>query len=208
MQVEFSTGMKGQMGNGRASDARREKWSEFFGNIEFLRSEVKEVGVPLYADNDLSDDGFFLTSQMLRITQYPPPRGSPESTPARTLAKAWDKVHVNKGEGFTIEADVGTYDSGNDLITAYGVGGRGVTVVQQVGPGQPPSRAGQGGPVQRQEPCHASRPQQPPEDRRRPDGLAAHQRPGPDPTAPPKKKRKQPFKVPNTNLERRGFTGY
>ena len=117
---------------------------------------------------------------------------------------------MNKGEGFTIEADVGTYDSGNDLITAYGVGGRGVTVVQQVGPGQPPSPSdGQGGPVQRQEPCHASRPQQRPS--RIVDGRTGSRPtnvPAPDPTAPPKKKRKQPFKVPNTNLERRGFTGY
>jgi len=28
------------------------------------------------------------------------------------------------------------------------------------------------------------------------------------PTAAPKKKGRTPFKVPNTNLERRGFTGY
>ena len=30
----------------------------------------------------------------------------------------------------------------------------------------------------------------------------------PDPTAPPRQQAKKPYKVPNTNLERRGFTGY
>ena len=178
MQVEFSTAMKGRMGTGQADDRRQTKQAEFFGNIELLRSKVLNDGVMLDPDQQLSEDGFYLTSQMLRVTQYPPPPGSPEKAPARTFAKAWDEVHVNKGKTFSIVSDVGTYDSTNDEILAYGENGHQVTVLQQVGAGQPisqfPARAVQynvkthnWSDGRRQ--CHA--------DRQRQDGRPAHQHP-------------------------------
>ncbi len=156
----------------------------------------------LNADDRLSDDGFYLTSQILRIIQEPPPAGSPEKTPARSFAKAWDRVHVNKGETMAIEADVTTYDSGTDLLWAYGEGERGVTFAQQAAPGQPLS-ANYGKAFQYNVKSHAGR-------FVRSDSLnfVDHKtgaRPSnvamPDPTAPPKKKGKKPFFVPNTNLE-------
>jgi hypothetical protein len=209
MQVKFNSGMKGRVGAGQANDTKQERWSEFFGNIEFIRSKVASENVVLNPDQRLSDDGFYLTSQMLRVIQEPPPPGSPEKSPSHSYAKAWDKVHVNKGEDFAIESDIATFDSGTDLIWAYGEGGRGVTLAQQRGPGQPisPSYARA---VQYNVKTHAWR---------QVDGSTLNLidyktgvRPTPaglpDPTAQPKKRVKQPFKVPNTNLERRGFTGY
>ena len=208
MQVKFNTEMRGRMGAGQANDTRQERWSEFFGDIEFLRSQVLNDGVILNPDDRL-EDGFYLTSQILRIIQEPPPAGSPEKTPARSFAKAWDRVHVNKGETMAIEADVTTYDSGTDLLWAYGEGERGVTFAQQAAPGQPLS-ANYGKAFQYNVKSHAGRSV-------RSDSLnfidhKTGARPGnvamPDPTAPAKKKGKKPFFVPNTNLERRGFTGY
>jgi hypothetical protein len=216
MQVKFSNGMKGRVGAGQANDTRQERWSEFFGNIEFLRSRVGDDALGnqphqevLSPDQRLSDDGFYLTSQMLRIIQEPPPAGSPDKTPARNWAKAWDKVHINKGEAVSIEADVTTYDSATDLIWAYGEGDHGVTLVQQLGPGQQPSvnpakavqynlksktgRSIGSDVISLVDKRTGSRPS--------PWSV-------PDPTAPPKKKGRMPYKVPNTNLERRGFTGY
>ena len=134
MQVKFNTEMRGRMGAGQANDTRQERWSEFFGDIEFLRSKVANDGVILNPDDRLSEDGFYLTSQILRIIQEPPPAGSPEKTPARSFAKAWDRVHVNKGETMAIEADVTTYDSGTDLLWAYGEGERGVTFASRPRP--------------------------------------------------------------------------
>ncbi len=95
------------------------------------------------------------------------------------------------------------------MIWAYGEGENGVTFVQQNSPGQPVSLS-TGKALQynlKTRAGHAA------------DSNALNiidhrtgSRPWkvmpPDPTAPPRKKRKQPFKVPNTNLERRGFTGY
>ena len=214
MQVEFSTGMRGRMGAGQANDTAQERWSEFFGDIELLRSRVPERDaygndVVLDPDSPLSEDGFYLTSQMLRVIQVPPPPDSPEKTPARSFAKAWDKVHINKGEVFGIESDVATYDSNTDVIWAYGEGENGVTYVHQNSPGQPPS-VSSGKALQynlKTRAGHAADSNSL--------GIIDHRtgaRPGkvppPDPTAPPRKKRKAPFKVPNTNLERRGFTGY
>ena len=164
----------------------------------------------LNPDDRLSEDGFYLTSQILRIIQEPPPPGSPEKTPARSFAKAWDKVHVNKGETMAIEADVTTYDSGTDLLWAYGEGAHGVTFAQQAGPGQPIS-ASSGKALQYNVKSHAGRMRRgatrstssTSKTGGRPSNV-----PMPDPTAPPEKKGKKPFMVPNTNLERRGFTGY
>lgn len=208
-QVDFSTGMRGRVGTGQANDTRQDRWSEFFGDIELIRSKVAHHTDELDVDRELSDDGFFLTSQMLRIVEIPPPPGSPPKTPARTMVKAWDNVQVNKGQEFTIVSDVGTYDSETDVISAYGLEHRGVTVLQQVGPGQPPTRM----PARFVQYGLKSHAWQAVDsnllhiiDHRtgdRPTNI-----PLPDPTAPPKKKLKQPFRVPNTNLERRGFTGF
>jgi hypothetical protein len=210
MQIEFSTAMRGRMGAGQADDTRQERWSEFFGDIEFLRSKVPNDGAVLDPDRPFSDEnGFYLTSQMLRVIQEPPPPGSPEKAPAHSFAKAWDKVHVNSGETLSIESDVATYDSEYDVIWAYGEGEHGVTYVHQNGPGQPPSQSS-GKALQYNLKTHAGHAANSNAvslvDHRtgaRPTPMAP-----PDPTAPPPRKRRTPFKVPNTNLERRGFTGY
>jgi hypothetical protein len=209
MQVEFSTEMRGRMGAGQANDTREERWSEFSGDIEFLRSEVANDGVTLDPDQRLSEDGFYLTSQMLRVIQEPPPASSPEGTPARSFAKAWDKVHVNKGEIFGIESDVATYDSATDVIWAYGEGEHGVTYVHQNGPGQQLSQS-TGKALQYNLKTHSGHAADS-NDLRFVDhrtGTRPYKIAPPDPTAQGRKKRKGGFKVPNTNIERRGFTGY
>jgi hypothetical protein len=103
---------------------------------------------------------------------------------------------------------VGTYDSSSDQLYAYGEGNRGVSIAQQEGLGQPASQTDgkaaelnvktgavhliNSNVVQFFDKRTGSRP--------------AHV-PPPDPNAKPKKPRKPPFKIPNNNLERRGFTG-
>ena len=149
----------------------------------------------------------FLTSQVLRVRTEPPPVGSPASTPARDYVKAWDHAQVhNKEKAF--DADVVTYDSEKDLIYAYGEGGRGVNYVEQVANGQPFSQ-GLARAVQIN-----------------PKTGAAHfvenssvqlidKNSGARPTAavpvdPDFKKKKRPkkgFRIPSSNIERRGFTG-
>ena len=116
---------------------------------------------------------------------------------------------MNRGEAFAIESDVATFDSGSELLWAYGENGHGVSLAHQSGPGQPPSSS-RARAVQYNVKTHAWR---------EVDGsnliIIDHRtgvRPAPmampDPTAPPPPKIKTPFKVPNTNLERRGFTGF
>jgi hypothetical protein len=209
MQVKFRDGMKGRVGAGQANDTRQERWSEFFGNIEFLRSAVKHEGVVLNPDDRLSPDGFYLTSQMLRIIQEPPRPGSLEKTSARNWAKAFDQVHVNRGEAFTIESDVATFDSDSDQLLAYGENGHRVSFAQQAVAGQPPS-AGTARSVQYNVKTHAWSQVEGSNvmwvDHKT--GVRPVPMSVPDPTAPPKPKFKQPFRVPNTNIERRGFTGY
>jgi hypothetical protein len=216
MQVKFNE-MIGRMGAGQANDTSQERWSEFFGNIELVRSQVVEDAIRvqgkkqaiLNPDRRLSEDGFYLTSQMLRIIQEPPPHGSPAKTPARNWAKAWERVHVNKGEAFSIESDVATFDSGSDQLYAYGEGGHGVSLAHQSGPGQPISTS-HARAVQYNVKSHTWQEVEGSNlifvDGRT--GGRPGRAPAPDPTAPPPPKFKTPFKVPNTNIERRGFTGF
>jgi hypothetical protein len=107
-----------------------------------------------------------------------------------------------------LDADVVTYDSGKDLIYAYGEGGRGVNYAEQFANGQPSpqglAKAVQLNPktgaahfvenasVQVVDKNSGSRP------------IAA------TPVDPDFKKKKRPkkgFRIPSANVERRGFTG-
>ena len=158
-------------------------------------------------DQLLPEKGFYMTSQILRLIQEPPPAGSPAETPARTFAKAWDEVTVNKGQSAVLQSDIATYDSGTDKLYAYGEGNRGVVLAQHYGVGQPASpayaraaqfnvksgtfRLSDSNAVQVFDKRTGSRPTHVPR---------------PDPTAPKKKKQGGLFKVPTQNLERRGFS--
>jgi hypothetical protein len=144
------------------------------------------------------------------VIQEPPPAGAPASTPARNYLKAWDNVTVNKSETSGLQCDVATYDSSSDQLYAYGEGGREVAMVQQDGPGQPPSRSsartvqynvktGTGISVGSDTVALLDRKT----------GARPPYIPPPDPNFKPKKKKsKDLFRIPNTNTERRGFTGF
>ena len=143
----------------------------------------------------------------MRVVSEPPPPGSPENAPARNFLKAWENAYATTNDTM-IQADVITYDSHNDLIYANGQEGRLVQVVQQVGPGQPgsPMRAD----AVRVNPKTGAADVIGPHvlqmlDKKtgtRPTPVAP-----PDPNAKPPKPRKNPFRTPPNNGERKGFTG-
>jgi hypothetical protein len=207
-QIFFGTGMNGRFGTGQANDTKQERKAEFFGDIELMRAEVINERVAFDFDKDLPADGFFLTSQILRVIQEPPPLGAPASTPTRTYIKAWDKVTVKKGESDGLQCDVGIYDSSSDLLHAYGEAGRGVTVVQQNGPGQPASTS-----TARSVRYNTKTGSANSNDAEtihffdKKTGIRPSHVPPPDPNAKPKKKSRGFFKIPSNNWERRGFSG-
>ena len=139
----------------------------------------------------------------MRVT--PPPPGS--SAGGRSFLKAWDNAYATTNE-FMIQADIITYDSHNDLIYANGVDGRPVQVVQQVGPGQPGSSMPAD--AVRVNPKTGAADVIGPHDMQmldkktgtRPTPVAP-----PDPNAKPPKPKKNPFRTPPNNGERKGFTG-
>jgi hypothetical protein len=207
-QIFFSTGMHGRFGTGQVNDTQRERWSEFFGDIELERAEVVNERVAFDFDKELPPDGFFLTSQILRVIQEPPPPGAPASTPTRSFLKAWDKVTVKKGEAEGLLCDVAIYDSSSDLIHAYGEAGRGVTLVQQNGLGQPASTTTSRA-VRYNTKTGAANSDNADTlhffDKKT--GVRPTHIPPPDPNAKPKKRGKLPYRLAPNNWERRGFTG-
>jgi hypothetical protein len=207
-QIFFTRGLQGQFGTSQDSNSTQDRTALLFGDIQLRHAQVNGVGEAFDFDQPLTEKGFNLTSQILRMIQEPPPAGSPASTPARSFLKAWDNVMVNKGDSLVIQSDVGTYDSGTDTLYAYGEGDRGVTMAQQYAVGQPAS------------PAHGRAVQF------NVKSGAAHfvdtdvvqlfdkrtgSRPGivgtPEPGVKRPRKKGTPFMVPNNNLERRGFTG-
>ncbi len=205
-QIKFSREMIGRVGTGKTTDKTETRWADFFGDIEAARTPVRNERVTVNFDK-LPPDTYFLTSQIMRVVSEPPPPGSPTNTPARNFLKAWENAYARTDDSM-IQADVITYDSHNDLIYANGLEGHLVEVVQQVGTGQ------QGSPMRadavRVNPKTGGADVIGPNvismlDKRtgtRPSFVAP-----PDPNAKPPKARKNPYRVPYSNGERRGFTG-
>jgi hypothetical protein len=205
-KIKFVTGMRGRFGTGKQNDRTENRWAEFFGDVDAARAEVPTVESGLNFDK-LPPDGFSLTGQMLRVITEPPPVGSPPSTPARNYLKVWDRAYAHDATS-TIQADVITYDSYKDLIYAYGEQGREVLLAQQYAPQQPISKSS-ARVLQFNPKTHASYTVDNSTvsmvDKRtgtRPTAAKAL-----DPNAKPPKKKKQRYRLPPSNIERRGFTG-
>jgi hypothetical protein len=138
-QIQFQGKMVGRFGSGKQDDVDTQRWAEFFGAVETARGEIPEpVGnQPLtqFRFDHLPPDATFLTSDMLRVINEPPPVGSEKTANGRNFLKAWDNAYVNARDT-ALQADVITYDSLNDLVVASGLEGRPVRVVQQSAAGQ------------------------------------------------------------------------
>jgi hypothetical protein len=205
-KIKFVTGMRGRFGTGKQNDKTETRWAEFFGDVDAARAEVPTVDSGLNFDR-LPPDGFSLTGQTLRVITEPPPAGSSPSTPARNYLKVWDKAYARDATS-SVQADVITYDSYKDLIYAYGEQGRQVLLAQQYAPLQPVNRSSARA-LQFNPKTHASVAVENSAvtmvDKKtgtRPTAAKAL-----DPNAKPPKKKKTPFRLPPSNMERRGFTG-
>jgi len=205
-QVKFIKGMKGRIAGGLENDKVATNRYEFFGDIQLVRAKVPDGQSTLDFDR-LPDDGIYLTGQTMRVITEPPPVGSPPSAPARDFVKVWERAKVWSSDK-SVGCDVITYDSDKDLVYTFGEDGRGVIYAQQHAPGQP---ATQGSAMAI---------------RINPKTGAMHfidnssiqmidkntgVRPDPakpiDPDARQKKPPRRPFRLPSSNIERRGFSG-
>jgi hypothetical protein len=205
-QIHFKKGMIGRFASGKQNDKTDDRWSEFYGNVEAFRAKVPDTKTKLDPDR-LPADGVFLTGQTLQVLQEPPPVGKPESTPARQYLKTWEKAFAWSHDKI-LEADIITYDSYKDLVTAYGTNGHNVIFAEQHAAGQPispgsaeivqlnPKTGGMqlfnSNTVGMIDKNTGYRPTA-----AKPD----------DPYAKKKKPIKKPFKLPTANVERRGWTG-
>ena len=134
-QIRFRNGMRGRFGSGKDADRTETRRADFFKDVEAMHAKVANERQKLDPDA-LPADAFFLTADILRVVSEPPADGG--DGPSRNFLKAWEDVNV-LAEDKTIQADILTYDSLNELFYAYGEEGREVTIAQQAGPGQPAS---------------------------------------------------------------------
>src|SRR5262249_26263532 len=150
-------------------------------------------------------DSQFMTAQVLQVVTEPA-RGAPDAPP-RYLLRAWENAYAAT-EDKTIQADRITYDSAKDLFFAYGEDGREVQIAPQEQIGlagsQLRGRAAwydhKTGAAQVVEPANIA-------------FVDTHTgvRPQPVPPAaldvPPMKPKRQNFRNPRVNIERKDFNG-
>ncbi|MGE5754455.1 MAG: hypothetical protein ACM35G_01875 [Planctomycetaceae bacterium] len=137
-QISFGQAMKGRFGTAKGSEKAETRWADFFGDVQVLNGQVASERETF--DFDLPPpDGVFLTAQMLRVVSDPTSGGADGS--ARHFLKAWESAYATTNDK-TIQADIITYDSLNDLFYAYGTEGREVLIAQQGQVGQPYSTTG------------------------------------------------------------------
>ena len=127
--------MRGRFGSGKDADRTETRRADFFKDVEAMHARVDNERQKLDPDV-LPANAFFLTADILRVVSEPPAGGG--DGPSRNFLKPWQNVNV-LAEDKTIQADILTYDSFNELFYAYGEEGREVTIAQQAGPGQPAS---------------------------------------------------------------------
>ena len=207
-QIHFLKGMRGRFGSTSERSQIEPHWYEFFGNIQLGRAKVAKRRKFTLNFDKLPADGMFLTGQTLRVSG---PSLLPSARPHPLLLATMSrpgKTPMSPAATRACQADVITYDSEKDLIYAYGEGGRGVIYAQQHATGQPATqglaRAVSLNPktgaahfienssIQFIDKNSGARP------------AAA------TPTDPDFKKKKPPktgFRIPSSNVERRGFTG-
>lgn len=205
-QIRFAKEMRGRFGTGKETDRTETRWAEFFTNVEAARGPVVDATKTFDFDK-LPADAYFLTSQTLRVVTEPPPPGTTETSPSRNFLKAWDDAYAT-AKATTIQADVITYDSLNDLIYARSLEGRPVEVVQQPAAGQPgsPTRAE----AVRVNPKTGAAEIIGPQSIQWLDsrtGTRPTKVNPPDPNAKAPKPRKPFYRTPRNNIERRGYTG-
>jgi hypothetical protein len=136
-QIKYNKEMRGRFGTGKQDDVTEQRWAEFFGDVETARCNVPNAETPLNFDR-LPANAYFMTSETLRVITEPPPPGADRDAKPRNFLKAWDDATVTARDT-TLQADVITYDSLNDLIYANALEGRTVQYAQQTGLGQPAS---------------------------------------------------------------------
>jgi hypothetical protein len=205
-QIKFTEGMKGRFGTGKSTDKTETRWAEFFGANEVARAVVPNEKTPIDYDRP-PPDAYFLTARTIRVVTEPPPPGSPANATGRNFLKAWENAHARTND-VSVQADVITYDSHNDLIYAHGEEGRKVQVVQQGGTGQQtshtPAEAFRINP--KTHAVDAIDPQTVQLIDTRTGTRAAHVAP-PDRNAKPVKPPKRLYNPPPNSIERRGFKG-
>jgi hypothetical protein len=205
-KITFGKGMRSQPGTGDKDDKLKIHWYEFFGDVQLGRAKVPDGQSTLDFDN-LPSDGIFLTGQTVRFITEPPPVGAPASAPGRDFGKAWENAYFTNGEN-ALSTDVITYESEKDLVYAYGEGGRGVSYAQQRAAGQPASQGTAR--ALRYHPKSGSMDLLDNSSIQLIDKNTGARPVAADAFDPDMKKKKPPkkgFRVPASNLERRGFTG-
>ena len=133
-QIKFTEKMKGRFGMGKDRDQTEPRIADFYGQVQTMVAGVKDHVTGLNFDRPPADFKF-LTSDAIRVVEFPPDLDAPKGTSsqhtltAEGTANARDLTH-------TISGDLITYDSSKELFHVYGKAGREVVILDQKNPGQ------------------------------------------------------------------------
>ena len=138
-KVKFSEGMRGRFGVAKDQVDNETREAEFTGNAQAVNLVVHKNNADIDFDQlERWKEFTFLSSDVIRVFSFPPPIGSKAT--ARQLLNARGNSAARTIDSL-IQADRITFDSGQDLIYAYGDDGKEVSLTKQESPGQPATTA-------------------------------------------------------------------
>ena len=208
-KVAFHKEMVGRFGAAPDEGQPEPRTADFYERVATVNGPVeKEVDD---IDFDRTPPGSkYMTSDRLRITDYPPPKGVKDVAAYQIVTADGGNV-VAHDDGTSINADFLNYDTQKGLFYAYGEDDRTITLHKQNGPGQPPTTT-QGKAFIYNTKTKAAQPIDPFQILLV-DGTGARLGPAPPPpppgtVAPKVKPKRQPLRPPpRMNTERRDFSG-
>jgi hypothetical protein len=140
-RIWFDEQMIGQLNSTAVNTRRVSGQADFFGGVRIAHAVVADEDADLDPDA-MPPDSLYMFSDTARVTSEPPAPGAAEGTPDRVLIQAWGELYAlskRSGRAVAIRAsDHMNYNSETELSYIYG-GEGGITIVDQVGAGQPAS---------------------------------------------------------------------
>jgi hypothetical protein len=137
-QVAFADEMLGRFGVATGDEQPEPRTADFYGRVTTANAPVKDAMTSIDFDR-LLPGSRYLTSDRLRVVDYPPPRGVKDVASYQIVTADGGTVHAHD-DTHALQGDYIHYDTKKGQFYAYGEQGRKVSLTEQKLVGQEASK--------------------------------------------------------------------
>ncbi|HWE39731.1 MAG TPA: hypothetical protein VG406_24490, partial [Isosphaeraceae bacterium] len=137
-QVAFADEMYGRFGVATGDEQPEPRTADFYGRVTTANAPVKNEYTPIDFDR-MPPGARYLTSDRLRVVDYPPPKGS-KGVAAYQIVTADGGTVQARDDTHVLQGDYIHYDTQKGQFYAYGEEGRKVSIAEQKLVGQEMSK--------------------------------------------------------------------